>query len=339
MGIFAVALMLLTVLTLLPRGATPKSRVWMVGLSTSGLKMVNSDNLKPVSASFLSQIPVLYTYSFAVDGDNLYIGLTYGGARVCRVNLKTGTFNVLTISSKGDLRDLKAGGRSLYALVMDSSPSASLLVKISLDTFAVLQSFHLEAFLKGTAYKLRLVSNAAYVVAYNSTSSVSLIAYISLPDMNNYLAVQVPVSAATKLDTDGNKIYVRGSDAVAVYTCTPPLNYVGKIGAVFGYGEVLCLNGKVYAAGNSLDGKPAVYVINCNSMTIEQTVLLSTNSGAALNLASKDSTAYAFAFSSSVGCFLSDVAENSSEQFTMPNTKNEFPTCFFFLEGELTLGS
>jgi len=339
LGIFAIILILLTLLTIFPMGGTPKSRVWLVGLSTSGLKMINSYGLKLVSAAFLSQIPAAYKYSFAMDGNTLYIGLTYGGAQVYRVNLKKGTFDTLTVSSTGDLRDLKVTGRSLYALVMDYASGTSLLVQISLDTFTVLQRFHLEAFVKGTPYKLQLVSNAAYVVAYNSTSLVSSIAYISLPTMNNYFAVQVPVSAATKLDTDGNKIYVRGNDEVAIYTCTPPLDYVGKVSSIFGYGDVLCLNGKIYVAGSTLDWKPAVYVLKSSPIGVEQTILLSTNSGAALNLASKDSTVYAFAFSSGVGCFLSDVAEEPSEQFTMPNTENEFPTCFFFLEGELTLGN
>jgi hypothetical protein len=338
LGVLAAILILSTLLMIFPMGGTPKSRIWLVGLSTSGLKTIDSYSLKIVSVSFLFQIPATYKYSFAVDGDHLYIGLTYGGAQVYRVNLKKGTVDTLTVSGTGDLRDLKVTERSLYALVMDYSSETSLLVEISLDTFTVRQRFHLEAFVKGIPYKLQLVANAAYVVAYDSNSSVSSIAYISLPTMNNYFAVQVPVSAATKLDTDGNKIYVRGNDEVAIYTCTPPLDYVGKVNSIFGYGDILCLNGKIYVAGSTLDWKPAVYILKSSPISVEQTILLSTNSGAALNLASKDSTVYAFAFSSGVGCFLSDVAEKPTEQFTIPNTKNEFPTCFFFLEGELALG-
>jgi len=308
-----------------------KSAVWLVGLSTSGLKMMASNDLTFMTSEFLEEIPVAYKYSFVVDGNNLYVGLTYNGSQIYRVDLKTGTVDTLTVSSTGDLRDLKVTGRSLYALVMDYSSGTSLLVQISLDTFTVLQRFHLEAFVKGTPYKLQLVSNAAYVVAYNSTSSTSWIAYISLPNMTNYFSVQLPWFVATRLDMDGNKLYVRGSDEVAVFSCNPQLTFIKKISNLFGYGDLLYTNGKLYVAGSTLSWRPAVYVITTETMTVEQTFLLSTSSGAALNLAVKDSTIYALFFSSGEGCSLGTI-ESGSAKFLIPNTENEFPTSLFYVE-------
>jgi hypothetical protein len=308
-----------------------KSVVWLVGLSTSGLKMMAGNDLTFMAAEFLEKIPATYKYSFAVDGNTLYIGLTYGGAKVYRVNLKTGNLNTLTISDTGDLRDLKTSGGSLYALVMDYSSGNSFLTKINLNTFTVTETLALTSFVKGTPYEMQLTANAAYIVTYNSSSGASGLAYVSLPDLRDYFSVQVSISASTKVDTDGERVYVRGSDEVAVYSCNPPLTFVGKISGILGYGDLLCANGKIYVAGSTLDWKPAVYVIKTETMTVEQTLLLSTGSGAALNLAVNDSTVYVLFFSSGEGCSLGTI-ESGSTKFLIPNTANEFPTSLFYVE-------
>lgn len=329
-GLTAASVALILLATLPLTRPPPESEIWLVGLSSSGLRAVDADSWNPVYPPFVSQIPAAYRYSFAAGGGYLYVGLSYGGAKVYRVNLKSGALDVLTVADAGDLRDLVLDGQDLYALVLDYSSKALLLTRIDVGGFRVAQSLHLESFLGGTPYRMLILSNMVYLVTYDSSSSTSRLAYVNPRDVNDHLVVQVPIPAVTKLSTDGARIYVRGSDSIAAYTTQ--LEYVGRVDNVYGYGDILCFGGRIYVAGSSPSWSPAVHVIR-GDLSLERTIVLSSSSGAALNLATKGSAVYAAAFSSGVGCFIIEVSEVSPGQFLLPNTEDEFPTALYLLRG------
>ena len=332
-----VALILIAIFAAIPSLTTPQAAYLLVGFGNENIRVLNPTTLNETTLTVLSTLPTTFRYAFASDSSNLYIGITQSTAVLYAVNFATGSTESSQLVSSGALMAFEHISNTLYVAIMDYSQSAPVIVKVDLSQFRSTKTLALKPYVSGTPYDFASVGNTLYLVVYDPSSGQSSLVQLTIPNLENIQVTTIPIQAATKIVAFNNKLYVRGSDKVVVYK-TDPLVFEAEITSVYGYGELITVGNKIYVAGTTISGNPAVHILSTDTDKIEKTIPFSTVLGSAQNLAVEGSTVYVSSVSSTEGCHIYVINGDQISSQLVANTANAWPTAMFLVAGEIRWG-
>lgn len=337
LGILAIVIVLLVIIVLvLVIPTTPskppviKDKYLVAALTSKGLHFFNTTTLMAVEFDVAGQVsPNITSYIMASDGEYVYVGFNDPDAKIWQMHLKNGTVSEMVLQGIVYLNKLRVSGSTLYVLAMNYTAGMASVTEVSTETFKISNSVLLPNVM-GDPYDLIIDGAFRFLTTFNVSSGVGSLIKLD----SSYVIqkrVEVPMASPTKMVVSGDKIYVRGSDAVAVYT--KDLALVAQANSIFGFGWLDVGGGQVYVAGQQINGFPCLYELSPENLTITKVITLSEVSGFASQVIYEDESVYATMWESTNGASVVKLVNDViTVKFIVPEAANSWSTDLMIFE-------